>query len=454
MTLETTRATNERPAVRVWRQTWIFRVALILAFLSFAIESFVVSRVDSVLELENTSPDEAVFLNGVEPYREFLLSLDPSKNQIGMSGGYGLTFWLLLALLDIITPGSWSFQFAVTRLIFLSAKYAAFVLSAYTVRSVRGDKVASLFLMVVMISPGYWFYGKIISPEYLLLLLTATSIWFLIRDRNKFGRNFSIAVIFGVLTAYTKISMLPLVALVVGYGLLHKLQAMWNRQEQQANGLLWGVAGGVLITGIVVYLSGGVAPILADMRGALLIAAPLEFTMERVRHSYEKNMLTWDQIEMVGIRHGFLPIVSLSFYCLIGNLAVLARWRDKIIPSPASYASWLIFLVAILLAINPIFREQVSWYLFTPLFLILLSSCLLIPEFRYSQVIVIVFGVVIALDSVPKIYQSVQFKLNKDRQARHVLHNSGKIDALIMERCPSATLVHVDILIPLLLPLR
>jgi hypothetical protein len=203
---------------------YIFWMMILLLVFCFILEVYLITEHHSFPDLHASSPDEAAFLEWAGP------------TGFHFGSAYGPVFWSFLSLIMRFFPQE--YLILVARILFASMKYIAWLLVAFSfvdsklpVSSLKAQTRESqslsleinyvapiLFLFCLLTTPGYFFFGKIISPEYMLMLFPALTFFFLYKDRLRFGRNYFFAIFFAMMTAATKLSGWPFMFIIAAYG--------------------------------------------------------------------------------------------------------------------------------------------------------------------------------------------------------------------------------------------
>lgn len=153
----------------------------------------------------------------------------------------------------------------------------------------------------LLVTPGYFFFGKIISPEYMLLLLSALSLWCLHQDKSSYGAGYAGALFFACLATATKVSAAPLLAVMYAASIVRPLLARQGWKVAVRNGLLGGSLMAVFWLGLV-WLCGP-QKAWQQMSDALSIVPPTQLNLQVLREVWSRDAVTWDQIMVGGAGH-------------------------------------------------------------------------------------------------------------------------------------------------------
>jgi hypothetical protein len=208
---------------------YVFWLMILLLILCFFLEIYLITDRHSFADLQAGLPDEAWLLERVGP------------TGLHFNFAYGPIFWSFLALVTKIFPQEYLIFGA--RILFASLKYIAWLSVAFSYVATRPSFLSletstqsiqslsleknyiapTLFLFCLLTTPGYFFFGKIISPEYMLMLFPALTFCFLYWDRLRFGRNYLWGVFFAMLAAAIKLSGGPFMCIIAAYGPIYLL---------------------------------------------------------------------------------------------------------------------------------------------------------------------------------------------------------------------------------------
>ncbi len=414
--------------------TIAYAFVLALGFFLWGTELFLVLRPSDLASLHAGSPDEALFLDTVTTNYIF-----------HFSSGNGPLFWGLLVYFRDMAPKG--FEIAIIRVAFVSLKYIAFYMGAAALGRVWGRASAALFLFVSLSVPGYFFFGKIISPEYLLLFTMSATICLAALDGGLLGWMYRAALVCAFLSVMAKVSMLPFALCFPGYGVA---QAFLNAPSHQVKRAVKEAGLAFLLyaalTGLVFFL----CPLdtsLQQIRDIMAIVPPLKFSMENVLLAWRRDEVTWDQIAVAGLRVDFLPAAAAMFWSLVFGVGAIAR-RDK---TPRILLGGVLFVAAALMAVNSVFHSMaLSWYLFGPCFLFIAACALLLPP-RMPVVTLatfLVFVLVFAFSGAPHLIKHAAFKQGTDRQLIENAEKMKAITAFLAQNYPCAQTGLLDILVP------
>lgn len=442
------------------RRNSIYRFVSPLLLLSlflvcFLYELKLISSINTQSLLNAAAPDEALFISILEKYTAFFRTFDFSIFPNGLPSGYGLTFWFTLFAFDTVFK-----SLVLVRAAFLLLKYIAFIFAFLAIDSFHKKNpfnwlIKIYFALFFIVTPGFWFYGKIISPEYLVLTFASISIFLLAKDEYHFGLRYFFAVLFSALAAYTKISALPfpLTLLILPF-LFFRREARFLAIAKPAftASLLC-----ILALAPLVFLSGGISEVGKSYQEINGILPSANISLESLLSSFSYAVVSWDQIELYGL-YAFLPILIVTLasivdltYKLVIEKVGLCR-RDLVGLSILGGAS-----ISLLVMIFKVTAH--TWYVFPPIFLFLISAFILINPSRFRVTFYGALLLVVGISSAGEVFKRIQFKEENNR----VLHVfNSKIDEILQavtQKCPNVQNIDLDILIPtnqnmMLIPLR
>lgn len=407
------------------------RWALLLLCAEFGVEVWLVLANSHIEDLQAASPDEMLFIEVVN-----------SGSPWGFAAGYGPVFWLLTYSIFHFLPIDNAV--IVGRVLFIVLKYTSWLVFSLVMLN-SSKKSAALFLWVALITPGYFFFGKIISPEYLLLFFATISMCFLYKDAAKFGSNFFCSLFFASLAAATKITAAPMIVIIYIFGLLCPIYFYRDIKASLRNGF-YGLSILVLFWGPLVFYCGLTSSI-AQINDALSIVPPSEFNFEVLKLAWFRDMSTWDQIMLGGIGVDFLPIF---FLFVVSMFCTAAFAKGAYLTSTLSIAFCAFISSAIMLFVTIVHQSTYSWYIFLPFQLMLISSVILF-ENQENEIYAFIFVALLALfftHDAERIFSRLRFKYNSNEQVESNAKVMGKIQQYLLTNVPCARNGHLDILVP------
>lgn len=399
-----------------------------MVLVSAVVELWLIGMNTSWADIEASVPDEALFIE---------------EARVGFAHygyGYGPVFWGPLELLLKVSPERW--EGLIARISFDLLKYAAIGVVGRCLWQKNFTLASVIFVLAILASPGYLFLGKIISPEYELLLWTALSAKYLIEDEGQLGKSYLWAVFYGSLAALTKLNGLPLLCILIIYGGVFGYWDWRTYVNRKLTQLILKVAGLVALIFAALLLVTWPRNLLSDIRLAFTLVPPLEMSVDVILFAWNYDGITWDQIKQGGIFRDFLPTFVLG--CLAVLLVFPIGWGQK------QRAAWAILSAALAIMLSTVFHNMGhTWYLFLPMFLFAIAGSLVMSNYSQKvQIVVIVILLVALIASFQRVQQRVDYKLATNRATV-----TGKIEAVdliekLTEKYPCITSANFDVLIP------
>ena len=294
--------------------------------------------------------------------------------------------------------------------------------------------------------PGYLFFGKVISPEYLLIFLSSLTICFLIKDHQKIGKYYYAALIAATLLVLTKINMLPILFGILLYAFILNNNA--DKLTIRLKNILITSLIPATIFFIVIYLSGFDKTII-ELKMIIDIVPQFEFSIKYINQFLGLNAVTWDKIIVGGIYSDFLPIFFT--FIIIIFLLLYKIFRKKIINNILPI---ILFSIASLMLVNQIFQGMAySWYIFVMSFMYIASLSILIKDIKiYTNIFLIsIFLILFITHGFSRQMHVIQFNDTKNNQ---LISNSIAMKSMtnIISDHKCLKSGNVDILVPLDFP--
>ena len=380
--------------------------------------------------LEASKPDEALIIEAIK-----------FGHIWQFASGYGPFFWGIGKLVHNIMQEE--YIISGLRIFFISLKYLAFMLLIFTLHKNKNRFGAIIFSILCMTVPGFLFFGKVISPEYLLILLTSLTICFLIKDHQKIDKYYYAALIAATLLVLTKINMLPILFGIILYAFILDNNAD-KLTIRLKNILIIGLIPAVIIF-IAVYLC-GLDKTIMELKMIIAIVPQFEFSIIYINQFLGLNVVTWDQIIVGGIYSDFLPIYFT--FIIIFFLLLYKIFRKKIINNILPI---ILFFIASLMLVNQIFQGMAySWYIFVISFMYIASLSILIKDTKiYTNIFLIsIFLILFFTHGFSRQMHVIQFNDTKNKQ---LISNSVAIKNMLNIISDHKCLIvgDVDILVPI-----
>lgn len=404
---------------RLLQTRGVFVFVLIILFL---FEASLISYRNNEAILQATSSDEALFLlEAVNLYLKFFKTLDPNILHIGFPGPYGHPFWLLLAS---VMKGA---EFAalqvvlVTTLLFLSLKYVAVMFWRETLAFRMDGDCANMLAMALLVSPGLFFYGKIISPEFQTLALVSAGIYFVTRAIIN-GRAISwLGLFLFFLATYTKLSNLPFFAAA---WLATVIIAYRKRGTAYALRLLFiSILIFITATLLACAAAGGLS---VTVNSILILPTPP--AIFRIDHLWQNltNVppYTWDQVKLTPLSTAF-PILYIAVGAVFLGTILQRRLPSSLAESPLL---WILLASAFATLILLLAKSlNYTWYLFGAAIIASLTL-LIIASSTLGRRGILMIAAIAIIAGMPATFQNVQAEI---RKRALVLDGTARSSALI-----------------------
>ncbi len=382
--------------------------------------------------MQASAPDELLFIEHATP-----------ASRWSFLAGYGPPFWLLINAIF----GTLTFDVAVpmARGLFIVMKYAAWLL-LFGIVLKRNARAAVLFLFLVLLTPGYFFFGKIISPEYLLLLLSALCLWCLDRDKAAFGPAYLAALLFASLATATKVSAAPLLVVTCAASIVYPLWAGHGVQTAVRHGL----KAGALLASFWLPLAWLCSPpkAWAQLSHALSIVPPVQFNRNVLWEAWSRDAVTWDQIMVGGLGKDFVAICGVSMIAAVITLTAHRRQEGH-----GQGLAWLALLSGgLMLTQAATHQSAYAWYVFLPLQMLAFGACLVLATQASSKGIALCSVIVLlcfAIHDARRIDTRLRYKLQSNAMVSSSRMEMAALESALKVEHPCANIGHADILIPL-----
>ena len=382
------------------------------------------------VDIQAAVPDEALFI-------------EIAKNGFAHYGLlYGPLFWGPLELLLWLSPDCW--EGGVARACYEGAKYATIGVLARWLWTGQDQKLAATaFVLAIIASPGFMFLGKIISPEYELLLWSGLSVKSLVDDRGQLGRKYLLAVFLAAIATLTKLNGLTLLGIVIVYGIVRSCFCGYKNASTPLFRLVSKVL--VLLSVLAACLSVLTWPtnLFADIRLAYtLLVPPLSIDTESIALAWSFDGVTWDQVKLGGIQRDFLPAFTLG--ALATLLIIPLGFKGK------QSATWAIYLAALAAMLSAVFHHMGhTWYLFLPMFLFAVSGALVIANYDITvQALAVVVVLLASVASLPRLDDRLAYKRDSNRAMLAKEDDAAKFVQQALQQFPCIASANFAVMIP------
>lgn len=423
-------------SLQLFKEKKLERLIFVTLFIVILVQMFVeihyVIAFSSWPDLHAASPDEALLFEYLKDGQIFMFR-----------SGYGPFFWLTMTMSISISPAGTEIEF--TRIIFILLKYISFLLLPCILFKKEAHKAAIILLLLCITTPGYMFFGKIISPEYLLLLTTSISVIFLIIDSTNLTKYYYFALIFSFLGLITKFSMLPFFLSVIVYGFILIVLHSKSLDRQIVLKNIFYIIAIVIILILSVTTLTGFTQFKNDIVLIMSIVPKFSVSMSNLLYAWNRIDITWDQINIAGIKTDFLIVAIVSGLSIL--LLLIVFFKDKI----HVLLSGFVFIAATVILLNQIFQSlAVGWYLFVPTFLYSIAFALLVEKV-HKYIFVSSFFIIIGLyfySGQDRLIEHILFKKENNEQLKVHTQEMIKIENYLRNNYNNIKTGNVDILVP------
>ncbi|OAI91363.1 hypothetical protein AYO27_24420 [Rhizobium sp. GHKF11] len=402
---------------------FVFAFVLIALFI---LEIHLLGYRETVEILRSIAPDEALFFDISADYMESFISWDASLFPQGFPGPYGHPFWfLMVALLSIANLLDLNVVLLSYK-VFLSLKYLSCYFWKKTFEERYGHFQSSIFSLTLLLSPGLFFYGKVISPEYLLILVFSIGTYCIAK------KKYNIAISCAFLGTYIKILYAPYV-LVSSTVVIARYP--WKVPRL---GLTFVVV--LFLSCLAIFMAGG--PIVVLKSILALPTPPLSFDLDFWGDSFfGAPIFSWDQILLLR------PADAFPIFLVLAPIVVITftlRLRGII----GDHFGLLGFLVgSILLMLLLTSKGMIfSWYSFVPLVVAVVSAIFLCVSLRGTLgYLLCAVSIVIGAGHIE---QSISAEIQKMKLTLSAYEEAPGLLAAARSLCPSAKAIIFDVMIP------
>lgn len=411
----------------VWH--FLFSVMIVFVIWEAYIEFPLSTAFSTPSVMQATSPDEIGFIEHSERSQTFLQ----------FSLGYGPAFWLI-PIAAVKFFGSET-AVLISRIIFISMKYAGILCVALPLVAKRKALAACVFLALTATTPGFFFFGKIISPEYELIFFAALTMSMLFLDDGRNSRFFIAALFFASAAFATKITAAPLLFFTAVYGITcFFLKPQRSLSEGR---LLIRSLGGCTVAWIVLILLCGPLDVVRQINDAMSIVSQSQYDFSALKMAFTRTDNTWDQIMIGGLVPDFMPVI-ISILCLALGGIVIRKVTALLITATIGTLAAIIVLYQCI-----IHAGAVGWYLFLPsmLFIICASYTLTLVSQKISIAFLFIIVLSFSYHDRHRIQDRINFKRENVNMIAKSVSAAGSVIETIQRRYPCAKSVSLDFLI-------
>jgi hypothetical protein len=276
--------------------------------------------------------------------------------------------------------------------------------------------------------PGFWFYGKVISPEYIILGLIAISLYLLVKDNLLIGHYYYLSVIIFALAASIKMIVVP-------FGIIYPLYLILKREKKT----LIHFATTPLIISALFFLF-NITIITQD--GRKVFDKWMSFnsnntsipSWENFKGFYLFSNLTWDQIVNGGLKTDYINVILITLFIIIVFISIFRRNRNVLlIPFGVSAIFYTIFIMSTQL--------YHSWYLMVPLFTFVYFVFLTDHKDKLIQSIFIIAILSTFIINIPRITYKYKFRMQVNQECERNYNNSLLVQDYLMQHYKGGTII-------------
>jgi hypothetical protein len=374
----------------------------------------------SASELQAVLPDEYQFMSEILRMQDILLYGRLHEFlSYGTPYGYGFLYWVLMGIIGVPFHSlDYEQKVLFYRLVGIFFKAAA-IYYLYRGINLKFPRVQSVLGCVfILVLPGYWFYGKVISPEFILLGLLSLSIYLLLKDDNKIGKWYWISVIVFASALNIKISLAPIGMMWASYLVVTYKKGILKEWKK------------VILTPTLVVITFLIFNVtLITKMGRNSFDYWLTFnkgnthfpTWSSIKNFYYYNYTTWDRIPNAGMKVDYLSTwLLIMFFAVVGYLLFINRrsWYTAI-PITLTSLLYLYFVIGT--------QITHSWYFF-PVFLLIAYA--IFASFKFNRLAisaVSIFLIITLMMNYPRIEFKYKQRISVNQDAKNQLTYSSEI---------------------------
>lgn len=420
------------------RATAANRTAVVLFVLVLAamylLELLLLSYRDSLAMLRAAVPDEAMAFDALEGFERYLDHPLRYSLPSGFPGPYGHPFWFTilagkrLAMLLSINPVKLLLG------LFLLFKYLSAWCTWRTLSARYGHGHAAVMTLAIFLAPLLVFYGKIISPEFMILWLISLGLAALFSDHP---RSAQISLAWFFLATYIKLLCLPF---LLGSTFIYVVRGGRHGGLKRLGGCIAVLLGTAWLACLI---AGGVA-----VTAKSILALPTPPAIWSPSHLWE-NMnahvtYSWDQVLLLALIPGAPCWVAAM---LLLALSFILRRRQMLRSDVALPATVMCAASLSLLFLLEAKSLQWSWYLLVPVVALSTSALVWISGIRGNRWLVTGPMAVALLAGIPQAAANIRIEADKRALLLHSLEQSPGLAEQARKFCGQGALVIFDSLI-------
>jgi hypothetical protein len=414
-------------------------IVLVILAASFALDLIVVMDFSRPYQIAQFSQDEYWFMEEIYKLQEHLLALDwGGIRSFGSPFAYGFPFWLFAAVIALPFHGHVMLMALFLRLVFTATKYAALYI-VYRRIYVLTQKplLSALALGLLLIIPAYVFDGKIIGPEYLIMLLIALGWSSLLSLRSSAG--FVAAFCFAYALAI-KVNVAPLTLIF--------LPVLFTYPANERGRLLLSWAMGAILPLLLFFIPQD------PFKEILAIGSThhVDYGLQYLPVWYGYNALEFDDMLKGGWKIDFIT------WPLFGVFVVYSIWQStkwlRARPVAISARGWASFVMPALIctffaAVITCFLTSLNslmhpWFVFAPFLLLMASGILLVGVEREGKIVMIIFIFVYIVCFGGRYVLRWEHRIDKFEYVAATEQENAAVAGWIEENCPKARGAVID----------
>lgn len=395
----------------------ISNILIIFAVLCF-IEIWALLGARTEIQLIGTVPDEYIFMEKIISLRDSICNLNVNDViSFGTPYGYGYIYWLLMALIGIpFSFLNYSNLVLLYRLLGILFKAIA-LYCLYKGISYKTSKLQGILAIVLILSmPAFWFYGKVISPEFIILGLISLSMLFLIKDDLQFKKQYYISVLFFSLAIGMKIILLPL-------GIIYPIYLLIKRNDKTIKNFI--------LTPLIIlplYLVFNIT--LVTSIGRNIFIQWLKFnsgntqkpSFENIKNFYLFNNITWDRILNAGVKLDYLNVYLVIGFIIILLISVYKKNKNVLlIPFGVSFTVYSIFILST--------QIQHSWYFLVPALMFVYFIFLNDHKDNIIQGFFIIMIIIVLIVNFPRIIEKYDYRMKINQE----IQDNSEVGLLVQD---------------------
>lgn len=382
--------------------------------------------------------DEYMFMEMIINIQKMILNNDlVGLTRLGLHFGYGSLFWSLYAIIGLpFSLYSFAAQVFALRLLSSVLKCGS-ILLLFTVLYEKSWAYAMLGVAFLMTLPGFYFYGKVISPTYLQMFLLTLSLFYLFKREEPSLEQFMSSLIPAICSVFVLINS-SVFLIPLGIYALYKYRGQTTRKIVIKYSCVLAVI--TALSNILVLSTEGLQKTIVDFSVISTWTRPTR--LSNLKDWYVFKGITWDGIILEGIQHGYLNIFGLTF---ITSAVVWSFIQHKDTKSALFFTTGavLIFFTALKMPHGP-------WYMMNPMYYTLFIALYAISKLRWNIPIMCA----LFLFSLSTNLSYIVYKIGHRDSMNKIISKNTLLSNEIHEYLVAHGLANKNILIDHYIPLR